>query len=70
MRAFDDGPHNFKPWSCDEDGTPSPNYHTTSTGEHLSSRQILRASSPYSTGLLWFWAQTGHMPATMRYLDF
>ncbi|GFT41067.1 hypothetical protein TNCV_1098301 [Trichonephila clavipes] len=73
MRAFDDEPRNFKPWSCDEDGiiagTPSPNYNTTSTGEHLSSRQTLRASSPYSAGLLWFWARTGDMPATIRYLD-
>ncbi|GFT55151.1 SEC14-like protein 2 [Trichonephila clavipes] len=43
-RAFGDGPRNFELWSSDEDdtsaGTPSPNYHTTPTRGHLSSRQI------------------------------
>ncbi|GFU75707.1 putative DD41D transposase [Trichonephila clavipes] len=43
-RAFGDGPRNFEPWSSDVDdtlaGTPSPNYRTTPTGGHFSSRQI------------------------------
>ncbi|GFY34134.1 hypothetical protein TNCV_2504371 [Trichonephila clavipes] len=34
-RAFGNGPRNFEPWSSDVDdtlaGTPSPNYHTTTT---------------------------------------
>ncbi|GFX56623.1 hypothetical protein TNCV_3954501 [Trichonephila clavipes] len=43
-RAFGDGPRNFEPWSSEVDdtwaGTPTPNYHTTSTGGRFSSRQI------------------------------
>ncbi|GFX41395.1 hypothetical protein TNCV_1654781 [Trichonephila clavipes] len=40
----------------DEDATPelaspSPNYNTTPTGGRLSSRQILRASRPYTADL-------------------
>ncbi|GFU77503.1 hypothetical protein TNCV_3498761 [Trichonephila clavipes] len=30
---------------------PSPNYHATPTGGHFSSRQIQRASLPYTAGL-------------------
>ncbi|GFW43094.1 hypothetical protein TNCV_1474891 [Trichonephila clavipes] len=39
-RAIGDGPRNFEPWASDEDdttsGTPSPSFHTTPTGRHLS----------------------------------
>ncbi|GFW41187.1 uncharacterized protein TNCV_842271 [Trichonephila clavipes] len=35
MKAFDDGPRNFEPWSCDEDDTPSPNFQDHKTGRHL-----------------------------------
>ncbi|GFU65730.1 hypothetical protein TNCV_5058641 [Trichonephila clavipes] len=28
-RTFGDGPRHFEPWSSDEAGTPSPNFHTT-----------------------------------------
>ncbi|GFY08978.1 hypothetical protein TNCV_4661691 [Trichonephila clavipes] len=38
----------------------SPNYHTTPTGGRLSSRQIQRASLPYTKGLQWYWARTHH----------
>ncbi|GFW31020.1 hypothetical protein TNCV_4522891 [Trichonephila clavipes] len=48
---------------------PSPNYHTTPTGERLSSRQIYRASLPYTAGLECYWARTHDMPTTIRYLD-
>ncbi|GFW97461.1 hypothetical protein TNCV_4991371 [Trichonephila clavipes] len=54
-RAFGNGPRNFEPWSNDVNdtcaGTPSPNYHTTPTGGRFSSRQIYRASLPYTAGL-------------------
>ncbi|GFV65770.1 uncharacterized protein TNCV_4154061 [Trichonephila clavipes] len=54
-RSFGDGPRNFEPWSSDVDdtlaGTPSPNYHTTPMGGRFSSRQIQRASLPYTAGL-------------------
>ncbi|GFU86250.1 hypothetical protein TNCV_369061 [Trichonephila clavipes] len=54
-RAFSDGPRNFEPLSSDDDHTradiPSPKYHATPTGGHLSSRQIKRASCPYTMGL-------------------
>ncbi|GFX88121.1 transposable element Tcb1 transposase [Trichonephila clavipes] len=52
-KAFGDGPRNFEPWPSDEElrrrpqlrttpelTAPSPNYNTTPTGGHLSSRQI------------------------------
>ncbi|GFT07591.1 mariner Mos1 transposase [Trichonephila clavipes] len=39
-RIIGDGPHNFEPWSRDEDDTlseyPSPNIHSASTAGHLS----------------------------------
>ncbi|GFS93183.1 hypothetical protein TNCV_1051861 [Trichonephila clavipes] len=48
MRAFGNRPHNFEPWSSDEDntrvGTPSPNYHTTPTGgygDRFNSCQVI-----------------------------
>ncbi|GFV56777.1 hypothetical protein TNCV_153191 [Trichonephila clavipes] len=66
-------PRNFEPWSSDEDdtgaGTLSPNFHTTPTRGRLCSRQIQRASLPYTAGLYWYWARTRDMPATIRYLD-
>ncbi|GFV51480.1 hypothetical protein TNCV_844191 [Trichonephila clavipes] len=42
---------------------PSPNYHITPTGGRLSSRQIKRASFPYTADLKWYWARTHDMPA-------
>ncbi|GFU98916.1 hypothetical protein TNCV_3381621 [Trichonephila clavipes] len=42
---------------------------TTPTGGRLSSRQIERASLPYTVGLEWYWARTRDMPVTIRYLD-
>ncbi|GFV42113.1 hypothetical protein TNCV_3544401 [Trichonephila clavipes] len=63
MRAFGDGPRNFEPWSSDVDDTceltpPSTNYRTTPTRGRFSSRQIERASLPYTVGLEWYWART------------
>ncbi|GFX91520.1 hypothetical protein TNCV_3681061 [Trichonephila clavipes] len=55
-RAFGDRSRNFEPWSSDVDDTwavtPSPNYGTPPTGGRLSSRQIQRASLPYTGGSL------------------
>ncbi|GFW01653.1 hypothetical protein TNCV_4085681 [Trichonephila clavipes] len=39
---------------------------TTPTGRRLSSRQIQRASLPYTAGLYWYWAQTYDMPDMIR----
>ncbi|GFX66993.1 hypothetical protein TNCV_4181181 [Trichonephila clavipes] len=47
---------------------PSPNYHTTPTRGHFSSRYIYRASLPCTAGLLWHWARTRDMPTMIRYL--
>ncbi|PRD27799.1 UNVERIFIED_CONTAM: hypothetical protein NCL1_34362 [Trichonephila clavipes] len=44
----------------------SPNYHTTPTGGRLSSRQILRASLPYTAGLQWYWDRAHDTPATTK----
>ncbi|GFW07661.1 hypothetical protein TNCV_3917941 [Trichonephila clavipes] len=49
-----------------EVGTPSPNYHTIPMGGRLSSRQIKRASLPYTAGLQWYWARTHDTLAMMR----
>ncbi|GFW74708.1 transposable element Tcb2 transposase [Trichonephila clavipes] len=50
MRAFGDGPRNFEPWSSNVDdtraGTPSPNYHTTPTGEQCNKLLIHGLENP------------------------
>ncbi|GFS62174.1 hypothetical protein TNCV_477091 [Trichonephila clavipes] len=43
--------HGQVTWTTPELAPPSPNYHTTPTGGRFSSRQILRASLPYTAGL-------------------
>ncbi|GFS56438.1 hypothetical protein TNCV_4302681 [Trichonephila clavipes] len=43
--------HSQVTWTTPELGPPSPNYHKASTEGHLSSRQIKRASLPYTAGL-------------------
>ncbi|GFW27047.1 hypothetical protein TNCV_92731 [Trichonephila clavipes] len=43
--------HGQVTWTTPELAPPSPNYHTTPTGGRFSSRQIERASLPYTAGL-------------------
>ncbi|GFY08140.1 hypothetical protein TNCV_1355531 [Trichonephila clavipes] len=43
--------HGQVTWTTPELAPPSPNYHTTPTGGRFSSRQIYRASLPYTAGL-------------------
>ncbi|GFY29484.1 hypothetical protein TNCV_2626551 [Trichonephila clavipes] len=43
--------HGQVTWTTPELASPSPNYHTTPTGGRFSSRQMLRASLPYTAGL-------------------
>ncbi|GFW81521.1 hypothetical protein TNCV_2881991 [Trichonephila clavipes] len=71
-RAFDDGPRNFELWSSDVDdtcaGTPSPNYHTTPTGDvsaldRFSVHRCLTRRVFSGTGL-----ELVTKPATIRYL--
>ncbi|GFU71989.1 hypothetical protein TNCV_2999721 [Trichonephila clavipes] len=50
--------HGQVTWTTPELEPPSPNYHTTPTGGRFSSRQIERASLPYTVGLWWYWART------------
>ncbi|GFU23205.1 hypothetical protein TNCV_3516301 [Trichonephila clavipes] len=47
-------------WTTPELAPPLPNWniHTTPTEGHFSSRQIYRASLPYTAGLQWYWART------------
>ncbi|GFY22395.1 hypothetical protein TNCV_2176561 [Trichonephila clavipes] len=40
--------HGQVTWTTSELAPPSPNYHTTPTGGRFSSRQIYRASLPYT----------------------
>ncbi|GFU48912.1 hypothetical protein TNCV_3209151 [Trichonephila clavipes] len=61
-RAFGDGPHNFEPWSSNEDDTrtPSPTYHTTGRTFELSTD--LTYNAPLHGGSSA--ARTRDMPAT------
>ncbi|GFV30092.1 hypothetical protein TNCV_1209001 [Trichonephila clavipes] len=43
--------------------------HLTIVQNYEVRRQILRASLPYTAGLLWHWARTRDMPTMIRYLD-
>ncbi|GFU21090.1 hypothetical protein TNCV_4741691 [Trichonephila clavipes] len=66
-KAFGDGPRYFETWSSKVDdiraGNPSPNYHTTPTGRRFSSRQIYRASLPYTAES---WVQNLELLMTLR----
>ncbi|GFW73174.1 hypothetical protein TNCV_484001 [Trichonephila clavipes] len=50
--------HGQVTWMTPELAPPSLNYHTTPMEGRLSSRQIERASLPYTAGLYWYWART------------
>ncbi|GFT91134.1 hypothetical protein TNCV_4043811 [Trichonephila clavipes] len=61
--------HGQVTWTTPELAPPSPNYHTTPTGGRFSSRQIQRASLPYTAGLWWYWDRTHDMPAMVGNLN-
>ncbi|GFY08753.1 hypothetical protein TNCV_5006661 [Trichonephila clavipes] len=50
--------HGQVTWTTPELAPPSPLITTTTTGGRFSSRQIKRASLPYTAGLQWYWART------------
>ncbi|GFW53850.1 hypothetical protein TNCV_3939431 [Trichonephila clavipes] len=61
-RAFGDGPR--EPWSSETpELAPPPNYHTTPTGGHFSSRRFRHR---YTAGQ-WYWARTQSQPRSDAY---
>ncbi|GFX09721.1 hypothetical protein TNCV_653201 [Trichonephila clavipes] len=56
-------------WTTPELALLSPNYHTTPTKGRFSSRQVYRASLPYTAVISGTGLELPEMPAMIRYPD-